>query len=220
MRAGFATAAIAAILSVSAPAGAATITLGGTLDFLSFSGPDAVTIYHDVGLTLPDTWSLTMTFDDPGGPYWYASSWSLQVGGLTFDSTTETTTFAEARKLGGDVAFSLGFTRDFAPGLAGDEVAGFGIQFFAPPDGLTITSDPAFFLSAPQTGGFSVIHGSGRDRSRTGYSATNPITFASIDGEFLRGPGHISVPEPGTWALMIGGFGLAGTALRRRRATA
>jgi hypothetical protein len=28
------------------------------------------------------------------------------------------------------------------------------------------------------------------------------------------------VPEPTTWALMIGGFGLAGAALRRRRAVA
>ncbi|MGZ3377936.1 MAG: PEPxxWA-CTERM sorting domain-containing protein [Phenylobacterium sp.] len=28
-----------------------------------------------------------------------------------------------------------------------------------------------------------------------------------------------SAPEPATWALMIGGFGLAGGALRRRRAT-
>lgn len=27
-----------------------------------------------------------------------------------------------------------------------------------------------------------------------------------------------AVPEPATWALMLGGFGLAGTALRRRRA--
>lgn len=26
------------------------------------------------------------------------------------------------------------------------------------------------------------------------------------------------VPEPATWALMIGGFGMAGTMLRRRRA--
>lgn len=29
-----------------------------------------------------------------------------------------------------------------------------------------------------------------------------------------------AVPEPGTWALMIGGFGVAGAALRRRRALA
>jgi len=28
-----------------------------------------------------------------------------------------------------------------------------------------------------------------------------------------------SVPEPGTWALMLGGFGFTGSALRRRRAT-
>jgi hypothetical protein len=26
-----------------------------------------------------------------------------------------------------------------------------------------------------------------------------------------------AVPEPATWALMLGGFGIAGTALRRRR---
>ena len=34
-----------------------------------------------------------------------------------------------------------------------------------------------------------------------------------IHTDFIRG----AVPEPGTWALMIGGFGLAGASLRRRR---
>ena len=33
-------------------------------------------------------------------------------------------------------------------------------------------------------------------------------------------PPAATVPEPGTWALMIAGFGLAGTALRRRRRAA
>ena len=37
------------------------------------------------------------------------------------------------------------------------------------------------------------------------------------DGMILAGV-TLGVPEPATWALMIGGFGLAGAALRRRRA--
>jgi hypothetical protein len=36
-------------------------------------------------------------------------------------------------------------------------------------------------------------------------------------GIFLDGVALAAVPEPGTWAMMIGGFGLAGVALRRRR---
>lgn len=35
-----------------------------------------------------------------------------------------------------------------------------------------------------------------------------------------HGPTSLGVPEPAAWALMIGGFGLAGAALRRRRAVA
>lgn len=65
-----------------------------------------------------------------------------------------------------------------------------------------------------QTGGFTFV-GSGNDT----------ITLASLDpsgnaGVFfdnvsVTGP----VPEPATWALMIGGFGMAGAMLRRRRMT-
>ena len=40
--------------------------------------------------------------------------------------------------------------------------------------------------------------------------------FATLTVTNLGGGGP-AVPEPSTWALMIGGFGLAGAALRRRR---
>jgi hypothetical protein len=49
------------------------------------------------------------------------------------------------------------------------------------------------------------------------------ITFNQIDGQagaIVMGVTLGGVPEPQTWALMIGGFGLAGAALRRRRAVA
>jgi hypothetical protein len=41
---------------------------------------------------------------------------------------------------------------------------------------------------------------------------------AGVDNVSLTGSG--AVPEPATWTMMIGGFGLAGAALRRRRALA
>jgi Protein of unknown function (DUF642)/PEP-CTERM motif len=67
-----------------------------------------------------------------------------------------------------------------------------------------------------QPGGFTFV-GTGHDT----------ITLASLDpqssnaGVFfdnvsVSGPG---VPEPASWALMIGGFGMAGAMLRRRRAS-
>lgn len=37
-------------------------------------------------------------------------------------------------------------------------------------------------------------------------------------GIALHGESVAAVPEPAAWALMIGGFSLAGAALRRRRA--
>ena len=55
----------------------------------------------------------------------------------------------------------------------------------------------------------------------TGFGLTS-ITFTQdhpVDGAILAGV-TLGVPEPATWAMMIGGFGLAGAMLRRRRAPA
>lgn len=62
--------------------------------------------------------------------------------------------------------------------------------------------------------------------SAYGFEASAYIGGSAVEDRWVNyafadrvdpGPG---IPEPGTWALMIGGFGLAGAALRRRRAFA
>jgi hypothetical protein len=56
------------------------------------------------------------------------------------------------------------------------------------------------------------------DRDHTG--AFLSLTLGSNSSGVVITPPTGGVPEPATWALLIGGFGLAGTALRRRRAVA
>ena len=53
---------------------------------------------------------------------------------------------------------------------------------------------------------------------RTNAFAFTSGTFGVIDGSALQGPTFApTVPEPATWAMMIGGFALAGLATRRSR---
>lgn len=56
---------------------------------------------------------------------------------------------------------------------------------------------------------------------RTNATAFTTGTFGVIDGSTLQGFTFApTVPEPATWAMMLGGFGLLGGAVRRsRRAT-
>ncbi|HYZ47773.1 MAG TPA: cistern family PEP-CTERM protein [Sphingomonas sp.] len=61
-------------------------------------------------------------------------------------------------------------------------------------------------------------------------NSTQSVTFSNFatrwqagqNGSSASGPGVsiTSVPEPATWAMMIGGFGLLGAAVRRQRRTA
>ena len=43
------------------------------------------------------------------------------------------------------------------------------------------------------------------------------VTAMAMEAFYIDGHEHEAVPEPATWALMLGGFGLLGNSLRRRR---
>ena len=69
----------------------------------------------------------------------------------------------------------------------------------------------------------SAYSGASYASSLTGYGpVSSNITFITETGKYGTNAAHQSFafaspsPEPGTWALLIMGFGMAGAALRRR----
>lgn len=78
--------------------------------------------------------------------------------------------------------------------------------------------------SSPSFGFFGIVNSAGASRAQVNFVEGN--TYAPTDdwqtaarSSFDSGGAAPGVPEPATWALMISGFGIAGAALRRRRAT-
>jgi hypothetical protein len=63
----------------------------------------------------------------------------------------------------------------------------------------------------PTTAGLQTLRITGSGHGSYGGS----VSFAPFGG----GPNPNPVPEPATWAMMLGGFGLLGMASRRRRVT-
>ncbi|MEW5686252.1 MAG: PEPxxWA-CTERM sorting domain-containing protein [Pseudomonadota bacterium] len=93
----------------------------------------------------------------------------------------------------------LSGTLDVSPGASYDIFTSFSV-------GIAMNGQPVFasmdFLNTA-TYGIETADGSAFGSASGALVGSTPI------------PG--GVPEPGTWALMIGGFGLAGAGLRRRR---
>ena len=67
----------------------------------------------------------------------------------------------------------------------------------------------------PDEGGFAFVGFTDFGQSITAVTIDSKIDVFSVDD--VRFGGRAAVPEPGAWALMLAGFGLAGAAIRNRR---
>ena len=189
-------AAAAALLVASAPAQAAMVTDTYTFNFSNFI---------DVGGSLPSPisaihGSVTLTFD----PTLDADSVTAGVvvnylTGVTVDSPIGYTYFAPTSP--GGVAFlaigGTAFDSDFIAFGTNDLAVNYKFTDPAHPQ-LALCSDGYACGTAPPS------------------TVASGYTLAAFPNDgWLVGTG--SVPEPTVWAMMLLGFGLAGTALRGRR---
>ena len=210
-------AALAASVTTLGAASAATLTsldratfqaaIGGGVSYQDFDGLAVDSLLTDDGnVTYSTTGGTPLVTDD------YLTSTSPQGLGATnvgFFLTTD----------------SLTLTFDSA-------ITAFAIDIntFATADGsysgLLNTGDTvdSIFETFPGFGTGQFI-GFISDTAFTSLTISSPGGFAYTVDTLIYGeardviePG--AIPEPGTWALMIGGFGLAGASLRRRRESA
>jgi hypothetical protein len=117
---------------------------------------------------------------------------------------------------------ALGFNTFSSAGTSGENDVSIGVSEACGGGAITINPGDQFGIVASMQaisnrGGFVDAMNTLRilyDEERTVISGTD----TKVAADYLHTAVNGAVPEPGTWALMIGGFGLAGSALRRRRA--
>lgn len=94
--------------------------------------------------------------------------------------------------------------------ISGVGFSAFTVSPGASPIGNTLANGGQ---SGVNTNGMLVVTGNAGEKFKS-------ITLASGTNSMEVDNLAVAVPEPATWALMIGGFGMAGGMLRRRRAAA
>lgn len=126
----------------------------------------------------------------------------------------------------GVLTFVLDESPQGDPGVVTDDYFGFWNLNAELNDNPIVLELIQFWAGAPARGGFDARIGLTTFFSANGpqlYEGTpyDPTflrgTFNTSGGELTISPAVAAVPEPGTWAIMLVGFGAAGAALRRRR---
>jgi hypothetical protein len=85
---------------------------------------------------------------------------------------------------------------------------------------ISVNGGPAQSFALGNGQNFFGFNATGGDAITSISFDTNGDGVADLRQVRLGGVGVAAVPEPASWAMMLGGFGLLGAAARRRRSTA
>jgi choice-of-anchor C domain-containing protein len=218
--------ALAALTIVAAPsaAGAAELLVNGSFEDIGAGAPEGWggLTYYAGGVALPG-WTVASGSVDltTSASFWgpaYDGNYSLDING--WNPGTITQSFGTV--IGQLYAVSFAYGRNVAgaenPATATVTAGGQTVNVSAADDGSFGSGRNMIW----KTGGFTFTGtGSPTTISLQATNGSNGGVFfdkISVQSEDLAGAA--AVPEPATWALMIGGFGLMGAMLRRRRGLA
>lgn len=121
--------------------------------------------------------------------------------------------YPDGNTLNSDPMYNLRLTFDNGAVLTGSYVPGTPNSFLGGPS-VTVGGDTVTLTEFSYTRSLADTVGPYNAVPQTGNGNDYAGNF-----RFTASLGAGVVPEPASWALMLGGFGLAGTALRRRRQT-
>lgn len=180
-----------------------------TINFDEFTSPPVTCCFSDTGIIGPIVYSTVTIQDGAGsGHVMNSEGWSNQQ--TSGDNLFGTLSSGAIDFLFNQDVFGLNFDL-----INGTGAFDFVVSIFDANDSLLGSQTISLNSFATQGSvqnvafgqtGIRTVHIAGSDDF-----AVDTINFSTSGG---------AVPEPASWALMIGGFGLAGGALRRRRALA
>ena len=181
---------VALALAVALPASAATFAFSGTaMNDTPPPGPSSLCSPGQVRVSFSPSTAISVGTSNFGG------FGATMAHCLTLPPTTYS---------GG--AFDFAFT-------VGDHLQGSYSGFFSPTGTPGLLNTTVDYVATGGTGRFLGASGAFRGVGTLDRRLPRPLSRLTFAGK-LDLP---AVPEPATWAMMIVGLGMAGTALRRRR---
>ncbi len=202
-----------AVATANVASAAVIITQGnlpGSLDTVLIDGADTGTDKTILGLS-NEGWTVKITGDEVivpsnqgGGQVWIAGA----DGGLTYlDVATPGATFTAA-----EININAPRKTEWAITLKGFNASGVEFTQYVDKNLNPYASGPVTFSDITNNSFFNFKATDGDVFTNISFQTSGDVAVGQVRLGALT-----AVPEPAAWALMILGFGAAGTALRRRR---